>query len=80
MLNIFRSRRFVSSLLATIAIFLGLLFPEVREHVDTVIPAIVVIWGTLAGGYIAEDFAVAIKTGERNPKYNVIETEEEIAS
>lgn len=59
--KIFRSRRFWSALVGLIAMVVAGLVPELREHIDVIVPGIVGIIGVLIGGYAIEDAVAARK-------------------
>ena len=54
---VFRSRRFWSAVIGLVAMVVTGLVPELREHIDIIVPGIVGIVGILIGGYAAEDVA-----------------------
>lgn len=56
---IFKSKRFWSAVIGLIAMIITGLVPELKEHIDIMIPAIVGIIGLLIGGYSIEDAITA---------------------
>lgn len=60
-MEIFKSRRFWSAVIGLVAMVISSLVPEVRQHIDIIVPGIVGIVGILIGGYAIEDVVSASK-------------------
>ena len=58
--DVFKSKRFWSGVIGLLAIIITGLAPDLQEHIDTMIPAIVSIVGFLIGGYALQDTASAM--------------------
>lgn len=57
--EIFKSKRFWSALVGLVMMVATSLIPELEQHADTLIPAILLVISLLIGGYAAEDYAQA---------------------
>lgn len=60
-MEIFKSRRFWSAVIGLVAMVVSSLVPELRQHIDIIVPGIVGIVGILIGGYSLEDVVNASK-------------------
>lgn len=61
---IFKSRRFWSAVVGLVAMVVSGLVPELKQHIDVIVPGVVGIVGILIGGYSLEDFASARASGK----------------
>ena len=57
--EIFKSRRFWSAVIGLFAMIVTGLVPELKEHIDIIVPGIVGLVGILIGGYAIEDAVTA---------------------
>lgn len=57
--EIFTSKRFWSAVVGLVMMVATSLIPELEQHADTLIPAILLVISLLIGGYAAEDYATA---------------------
>lgn len=53
--SLFRSKRFWSAVVGLIAMIAVAFIPELEQHMEQLVPAIVAIIGALIGGYAVED-------------------------
>ena len=72
MINVLRSRRFVSAIVGMLVLLVSSVVPELEEHLSVIAPTIVIIIGVLIGGYAAEDYQVAKSQGVQAQKTNSI--------
>jgi len=62
-MDIFKSRRFWSAVVGIVVMVVVALVPELAQYQDTIIAALVAIFGILIGGYTAEDVARRLTRG-----------------
>lgn len=71
--EIWRSRRFMTTLFGSVVAILLLFLGEytaVTIEPEPLVLLLVGLWGSLAGGYQVEDAIVAAKSGKRASKYS----------